>query len=138
MLSKIQQYIKQNICMFIVFFTLFLFTAISVKCIRSKSTESFSEETYKTLIFFKANMCSHCNRFKPVWDEFVKECKKNNEKTTLLEIDIENEESKPLIEKHKVRGFPHVVLVEENKDDIIFTNNRTKEDLLAFLREHTH
>ena len=81
-------------------------------------------------------MCSHCTRFKPVWDAFVEDCKKNNVKTALVEVDIEDEETKPLIDKHKVRGFPHVVLVEENKEDIVFTNNRTKEDLLAFLREH--
>tara|TARA_Y100000389_G_scaffold202919_1_gene249732 strand:- start:1280 stop:1600 length:321 start_codon:yes stop_codon:yes gene_type:complete len=105
---------------------------------KSKTTESFSDDSFKTLIFFKATWCGHCSRFKPVWDEFTKECEQKNEQTKLLELDIDNEESKPLMEKHNVRGFPHVVLVQENKDDIVFTKNRTKDDLHAFLNEYAH
>lgn len=131
---------KKNILVIAVVCMICFFTYVCMKYIRSKRTESFSDDNTpnKTLIFFKANMCSHCKRFKPVWDEFVEECKRNNEKTALLELDVENEEAKPLIEKHKVKGFPHVVLVAENKDDIVFTSNRTKEDLLTFLSEHVH
>ena len=135
-MTKIQQFIRSRYLIFVVMFTIVFFVYIGVQCKKSKATESFTYESTQTLLFFKANMCSHCTRFKPVWDAFVEECKKNNVKTALVEVDIEDEETKPLIEKHKVRGFPHVVLVEENKEDIVFTNNRTKEDLLAFLREH--
>jgi protein disulfide-isomerase len=102
-----------------------------------KSKESFNEGgNVKTLIFFKANWCGHCNRFKPVWDEFVTECENKNEPTKLVELDIDNDESKPLMEKHNVRGFPHVVLTSDNDEDVVFTKNRTKEDLIAFLKEH--
>lgn len=102
-----------------------------------KSKETFDgHDNVKTLIFFKANWCGHCNRFKPVWDEFVTECKSKNEPTKLVELDIDQEESKPLMEKHNVRGFPHVVLTSDNQDDVVFTKNRTKEDLIAFLKEN--
>lgn len=137
MLTSIYESIKANYLVFVVFITIILILYVIVKCNKSKKTDSFTDESKQTLYFFKANACTHCTRFKPVWDAFVDECKKNNVKTELVEVDIEGEETKSLIEKHKVRGFPHVVLVEENKEDIVFTNNRTKEDLLAFLREHT-
>lgn len=136
MLTKVYQSIKANYLIFVVLFTIVFFVYVGVQCKKSTTAESFTDESAQTLLFFKANACTHCTRFKPVWDAFVEECKKNNVKTALVEVDIEDEGTKPLIEKHKVRGFPHVVLVEENKEDVLFTNNRTKEDLLAFLREH--
>ena len=138
-LTKFSSYANKTILIVFVLFTISVITYLCVICMKSKKTESFSDNSgAKTLIFFKATWCGHCSRFKPVWDEFKTECEQKNEKTTLLELDIDNEESKPLMKKHNVRGFPHVVLVQENKDDIVFTNNRTKEDLHAFLREFAH
>lgn len=138
MFTKIPSYAKKILLMILILSTISVITFLCVKCMKSKTSEPFSENNTKTLIFFKANWCGHCNRFKPVWDEFVAECQQNNEQTKLLELDIDNEDSKPLMEKHNVRGFPHVVLIEDNHDDIVFTKNRTKEDLHAFLHEHTH
>lgn len=132
-------YTKQICCMLLLLCVISLLS-VTVYCYTKRASdnkEKFeSEHGSKTLIFFKANWCGHCKRFKPVWDEFVEDCKKNNEPTKLLELDIDNEESKPFVEKHNVRGFPHVVLTEDNKEDIVFTKNRTKDELLAFLKEH--
>ena len=136
--TKMPSYAKKSFLMILVVSTILMITYLCVKCMKSKKSESFTENSTKTLIFFKANWCGHCNRFKPVWDEFVSECQQKNEQTKLLELDIDNEESKPLMEKHNVRGFPHVVLVEDNREDVVFTKDRTKEDLLAFLDEHAH
>ena len=138
MFTKMPSYAKKSFLMILVLSTISMITYLCVRCMKSKTSESFTENSTKTLIFFKANWCGHCNRFKPVWDEFVSECQQKNEQTKLLELDIDNEESKPLMEKHNVRGFPHVVLVEDNHDDIVFTKNRTKEDLLTFLNEYAH
>lgn len=130
-------YMTNIVYMIIALFVMSLLTYVCIKCFRNKKamSESFTTSD-KTLIFFKANWCGHCNRFKPVWDEFALECQQNNIGVKVLELDIDEEETKPLMEKHNVRGFPHVVLVEENKDDIVFTKNRTKEELFAFLNEH--
>jgi len=136
--TRMPSYTKQVILMLLVLSTISMITFVCVKCMKSKTNESFVSNSTKTLIFFKATWCGHCNRFKPVWDEFVAECNQKNEQITLLELDIDDEASKPLMEKHNVRGFPHVVLVEDNRDDIVFTKNRTKEDLLAFLQENAH
>jgi thiol-disulfide isomerase/thioredoxin len=102
---------------------------------KGKKTEGFNTDANKKLLFFKADWCGHCTRFKPVWDEFKEESKTKYPNVELMELNIDNEESKPLMQKHNVRGFPHVVLTSENTDDVVFTRNRTKEDLLAFIQE---
>ena len=125
-------------CLFcvVIIVALLGYGAYYMKQKNSKETFDGGNNNGKTLIFFKANWCGHCNRFKPVWDEFVTECKNNNESTQLLELDIDKEESKPIMEKHNVKGFPHVVLTADNQEDVVFTKNRTKEDLIAFLKDY--
>lgn len=120
-----------------------LFVALSVLLffkMCKKSKESFQSENKSTLIFFRANWCGHCQRFKPVWDEFVKECNNSDKynQIEIIELDIDKEDSKPLMEKHNVRGFPHVVLAKDNEPDKVFKRNRTKEELFAFLDESLH
>lgn len=134
---KLTNNTKNLCCLFCIVIVIAFMGCMVYYLQNKKSKETFEgNDNMKTLIFFKANWCGHCNRFKPVWDEFVTECKHKNEPTKLLELDIDQEESKPLMQKHNVRGFPHVVLTGENQDDIVFTKNRTKEDLIAFLKEH--
>ena len=102
-----------------------------------KAKELFTSP--RELIFFKANWCGHCQRFKPVWDDVMNECSKDDKYShiTMKELDIDTDEAKPLMQKHNVRGFPHVVLVgEESSNDKVFQRNRTKEELLAFLNEN--
>jgi thiol-disulfide isomerase/thioredoxin len=92
----------------------------------------------KTMIFFRANWCGHCQRFKPVWDEFVNDVNASDTMNIdIQELDIDLPESKPFIEKHNVRGFPHLVLVDnESNNEKVFDKNRTKEDLIAFIKEN--
>jgi len=108
----------------------------------SSPTEEFSNDKL-SLYFFKADWCGHCQRFKPVWDEVVEHCNsKNSDKYSrvdLVELNIDDEASKPLMQKHGVRGFPHVVLTDSTdstEKDVVFNKNRTKEDLIAFIEEN--
>lgn len=92
-------------------------------------------DSKKTLIFFRANWCGHCTRFKPVWDET---CAEMDQRPHLLdverkEVDVDTEEAKPLLQKHNVRGFPHVVLVYGGDKEEVYSGNRTKEDMIDFL-----
>jgi thiol-disulfide isomerase/thioredoxin len=113
------------------------------KFVKSKSpTEEFSNDK-KTLYFFKADWCGHCQRFKPVWDDVVEHCNTKNPNNfkgiELVELNIDHEESKPLMQKHGVRGFPHIVITDASdstEHDVVFNKNRTKEDLIAFIEEN--
>ena len=92
-------------------------------------------DSKKTLLFFRANWCGHCSRFKPVWDDACKEIEKRPHlrDVELKEVDVDTEEAKPLIQKHNVHGFPHVVLVYGADKNDVYSGNRTKEDLVDFL-----
>lgn len=111
-------------------------------CTRSKTTETEGFEggsNQKMLLFFRANWCGHCTRFKPVWDEFKTECEQKSlfPNVNIIELDIDQESSKEKMAKHNVRGFPHVVLTDMNdENDVVYSGNRTKEDLIKFLESH--
>lgn len=102
------------------------------------ATEMFDEPNKKVLIFFRATWCGHCTRFKPVWDDFCTAKAENSglSQIDVLEVDVDKEESKPMLQKHNVRGFPHVVLTADGSSDVVYSGNRTKEDLLSFLEKN--
>ena len=140
MFSKIQNKLPSTTYCILSVLLVLIVLALCGYCIRCmskcKKTEGFnSDYNNKTLMFFRADWCGHCTRFKPVWDDFKEECKQKYPNVDLMELNIDEEASKPLMEKHNVRGFPHVVLVGSDAEDVVFTKNRTKEDLLAFIQE---
>ena len=130
----------QNNNLFIALSLLFIviITTYCMYCYRKNKKESFTTDggSTKTLFFFKASWCGHCKRFQPVWDEFKSELESNPLPIQLKEFDVDEEETKPLLEQHNVRGFPTILLEESGKEDIVFTQNRTVEDLMGFCKEH--
>jgi thiol-disulfide isomerase/thioredoxin len=115
--------------------------AVGIGLMKYKKQHSNKEHfggAKKTLYFFRAEWCGHCQRFKPVWDEFVHDAMTSNDfpNIEIVELDIDKEESKPLMQKHNVHGFPHVVLAEEGKSDIVFNEARTKEALQQFCKHN--
>jgi thiol-disulfide isomerase/thioredoxin len=132
--------LKKNEMMYIGSALLFLvLVAIGVMLyMKNKPNKEKFENAKKVLYFFRAEWCGHCQRFKPVWDEFVHDAMTSSEfpNVEIVELDIDKEESKPLMKKHGVQGFPHVVLAEESRPDIVFHDARTKEALQQFLRNN--
>ncbi|QOI90278.1 thioredoxin domain-containing protein R362 [Pyramimonas orientalis virus] len=133
--ANVPSYYKHILCI-IVILSILAVCCYCVRCMSKKKTESFNGgDGTKVFMFFRADWCGHCKRFKPVWDEFKKECEVKHPEVKLMELDVDQETSKPLMEKHNVRGFPHIVITDENKEDVVFNKNRTKEDLLMFVQE---
>ena len=113
----------------------------SLKRSRAHVTEEFGPDagTHGVIYFFRANWCGHCNKFKPVWDEFVNQCNSSDElsELTLVELDVDEETSKPIMEKYAVRGFPTVVFESADKQKSSkFQQDRTLENLLSFARQN--
>lgn len=70
--------------------------------------------------------CPWCDKMKPAWDEFTRQAP--------FDISVEKInvlEEKDLAESFGVNGVPHVVKVENDKK-IVYSGDRTTEDLLAF------
>mgnify|MGYP006088563991 CR=1 FL=1 len=55
----------------------------------------------------------------------------NNEQVKV--DDVDEEETKPYMEKHQVRGFPHVVMTKPDGAEQVFAGNRTSDELLSFI-----
>ncbi len=139
-LSKTLPSSTKHICCIVIILALLALCCYCIRCLCKKehtTTEPFNggKSGNKTMFFFRADWCGHCTRFKPVWDDFKTESKKKFPDLELIELNVDDEASKPLMEKHNVRGFPHVVLTGDSMDDVVFNKNRTKEDLLAFIQE---
>lgn len=89
-----------------------------------------------TIYFFRANWCGHCQRFKPTWDKFVDRCTTSEEhhNIELVELDVDKEDSKPLMRKYNVSGFPTVILVNNKTHEFKrFQDDRTEEALMRFV-----
>ena len=80
-----------------------------------KNREGFNDDEKPTLYFFFVDWCPHCTTAKEnVFDEFNKNVK-NSDKVNLVKVNCEgSEEEKNLAKEHNVRGYPTVVLKENN------------------------
>lgn len=99
--------------------------------------EGFEQINKPTLIFFRANWCGHCTRFKPTWDKFVDTAndKDLTSKIDLIELDVDKPESEAMKTRCKVTGFPTVSFLKDNESpDEKFTGDRTVESLIAFVQ----
>lgn len=85
----------------------------------------------KTIIFFFAPWCGHCNSFKPTWNQFKEYLDKNN--MQYKEVDYEQNSS--LCDKYKIQGFP-TILVDNNNDIQEYEGNRTYESLVSWINKH--
>ena len=99
--------------------------------------EGFEEINKPTLIFFRANWCGHCTRFKPTWDKFVDAAndKDLTSKIDLIELDVDKPESNMMKARCKVSGYPTVCFLKDNESpDEKFAGERTVEALMDFVQ----
>jgi thioredoxin-related protein len=70
----------------------------------------------------------------------VDECNNSDsfKNVAIVELDVDEESSKELLKKYDVKGFPHVVLVHNARDErMVFDRERSKEQLMKFMKEKT-
>ena len=100
---------------------------------RKASYNAFYQEGFenkKTLVFFHMNGCGHCTKMMPEWHAFEKE---NN--TGVATKKLERGQAGSLIEKHKIQGFPTIMLLDNNDNKIKdYSGPRTKSGLLEFCK----
>jgi thiol-disulfide isomerase/thioredoxin len=87
----------------------------------------------KELLLLHMEGCPHCVELMPKWKQFVKE---NN--TSILPKDVERSNDKDnLADKYGVKGFPTILLLDENgvKFDK-YNGDRTVAGLLEYCKKH--
>ena len=83
------------------------------------------------LVYFHMNGCGHCTKMMPEWHAFEKE---NN--TGVATKKLERGQAGSLIEKHKIQGFPTIMLLDNNDNKIKdYSGPRTKSGLLEFCKK---
>jgi thiol-disulfide isomerase/thioredoxin len=94
-----------------------------------KSFEPFS--TPEKLIYFYMNECGHCQRFNPIWSDFVKKYQGN-----VQLIKVERKQAKKELKVYKVEGFPTVVLVDDEGKHKTYNGPRNVNGLMKFVNNY--
>lgn len=98
------------------------------------------EDTTKpySIMFFHMETCPHCIEFKPVWQEFLVEMNKAENKaiTDKMCITDISSNNNDLLEKHGVSSFPTVLLAGGKREPKQFDEARTVENLVKFVKQN--
>ena len=122
-----------NLKKFCMKYLLVILFVIAVICAFNYLT-SFQEnfEASNELVLFHMNGCGHCKKLMPEWKKF--EANNNSEiKTRAVEVN----EDPDLIKKHKVDGFPTILLLGENGKKLdTYDGPRTADGLLSYCNKN--
>lgn len=100
----------------------------------------FIEETAKNnpngyFVFFGADWCGHCQRFKPVFANLAKKIKQGEHESTLPTFIHYNVDSRDaVISMFRVTAFPTLYFIKNNKM-CLYHGDRSEDALLRFFRE---
>lgn len=90
--------------------------------------EKFSSKP--TLTYYYLPSCGWCKEFTPEWEKFVKMAP-----DTIVTNKVDGSSSSPDIEKYKIKGFPHIQLVKDDKVTV-FEGERTADTLMKFVKDN--
>ena len=93
---------------------------------RNTFSENFGNPASCT--YYYMEQCGHCKRFSPEWDNFVQSY---TGPVTLRKVEM-NEAGDDL-EKYNIRGFPTILIVDDNGESKDYDGPRTSEALTKFL-----
>lgn len=110
-----------------------------------ETKKSAPEDTSYELIFYWANWCGICQKVKPLWKNARVEIEKRYDNIKVKEINCDNPSTDKCFikegdSKNSLEGVPTILLRKNGKNDIEYKKsnqlkgNRTKEDLLKFLK----
>jgi len=101
--------------------------AIYLSFFRRKTfSENFGNPASCT--YYYMEQCGHCKRFSPEWDNFVQSY---TGPVTLRKVEM-NAAGDDL-EKYNIRGFPTILIVDDNGESKDYDGPRTSEALTKFL-----
>lgn len=81
------------------------------KIINPSSLEEHLSKTKKTAVLFVLSHCPFCNAFKPSFETFSGECKKDCDFLEIVLDDYDN----PLWEKYKIDVVPTIILFDKGR-----------------------
>ena len=86
----------------------------------------------KKLVLFHMKGCGHCDSLMPDWDAFEKKNTSN-----IATQKLERTEAGGLLEKHKIDGFPTILLLDKNDNKVsAYNGERTTQGLIDFCNKN--
>lgn len=82
----------------------------------------------KSCTYYYMENCGHCKRFSPEWDNFVQSY---TGQVTLRKVEMS--EAGNDLEKYNIRGFPTILIIDDNGEYKDYDGPRTSEALTKFL-----
>ena len=102
------------------------------------SNGAFVKEGFETsnskLILFYADWCGHCKKFKPIFDEELKQLISSSNIPVQLES-IDGDKNPEITSKCNVTAYPTLIL-EVNNKLINYDGQRKSEDIIQFIKKH--
>ena len=83
-----------------------------------------------TLNLFKSEFCSHCIKFKPLWEELQNELK---DKVNFKIFDAVNDKKE--MKEYGIQGYPTLILKRGN-NKVEFNGSRNKENIIEFINKY--
>ena len=93
---------------------------------RNSSMENFGNPS--TCTYYYMEQCGHCKRFSPEWDNFVQ-----SYAGPVVLRKVEMSEAGDDLEKYNIRGFPTILIIDDNGESKDYDGPRTSEALTKFL-----
>ena len=87
-------------------------------------------------MFFSAEWCGHCQDFKPVWKNLVKEMEKEPYKNKIILQNYDNEKDGEMFKKYNVTQFPTLILKKEDGTTVEFEDSRDLKTLTGFIDDN--
>jgi len=81
-----------------------------------------------TCTYYYMEQCGHCKRFSPEWDNFVQ-----SYTGPVVLRKVEMSEAGDDLEKYNIRGFPTILIIDDNGESKDYDGPRTSEALTKFL-----
>ena len=89
------------------------------------------------IVFFYAEWCGHCKRFKPEWNKFKKKMNGKRVNGTILVVMECSSEEEEKVQEYDVNGFPTLKLLDANGQEIKeFSGQRNTNSLVEFVNNN--
>lgn len=96
-----------------------------------KDFNSVAKSGKPVFTLFYADWCRYCIKFMPVFEEIANKYGKEIE---FAKVNVEDPKYKPLVDEHKISGFPTVIIIDKKYDNKVIVPNSSMgniEDLSA-------